>query len=81
MSAATTSLATGEGKAATVLAGSVIEALLLWVLQQPVYQAKAASAVTALVSGKLLDYNPGDLEKMASAPFHRSGSISEGDQR
>jgi len=39
-------LSSGEWKAATVLAGSLVEALLLWAVQQE--QAKVASAVAAI---------------------------------
>lgn len=47
MSAANTALVNGEWKAATVLAGSVVEALLLWALQQQA-PATRASAVAQL---------------------------------
>src|SRR5262249_31478570 len=49
MSTANQALANGEWKAATVLAGSVIEALLLWALQQepaPALRTAINSAVT-----------------------------------
>src|SRR5579871_2662587 len=38
-----------EWKAATVLAGSAIEALLLWAIQKPVLQAQLSTAVTRVV--------------------------------
>ena len=54
MSAANTALSSGEWKAATVLAGSVIEALLLWALDQQTQKSKAATTLQALVqAGKL----------------------------
>jgi len=56
-------LANGEWKAATVLAGSAIEALLLWALQsQP--PAEINAAVTALVaSGELTGQPNNNLER------------------
>ena len=43
-----TALANGEWKAATILAGSVIEALLLWVLSETKTEQERAAAITAL---------------------------------
>jgi hypothetical protein len=55
-------LANGEWKAATVLAGSAIEALLLWDLQNR-RQATYLAAVSALVAKKTLQKQPpSDLE-------------------
>jgi hypothetical protein len=56
-------LSNGEWKAATVLAGSVIEALLLWALQQRKPE-DVASAATALVMANTLKHQPSsDLEQ------------------
>lgn len=56
-------LSNGEWKAATVLAGSAIEALLLWALQQQP-ASTVTSAAAALVSQGSLNSNPNaNLEK------------------
>jgi hypothetical protein len=56
-------LADGEWKAATILAGSVIEALLLWDLQNR-RQTIFPAAVSALVANKTFDKQPpGDPEE------------------
>lgn len=47
ISSVNTALANGQFKAATVLAGSVIEALLLWKLQEPQYAARIDSSSIA----------------------------------
>jgi hypothetical protein len=58
-------LSNGEWKAATVLAGSVIEALLLWALQQR-HAADVMSAAATLVTSKTLNKKPKpDLEEWA----------------
>lgn len=63
ISAADQALAGGEWKAATVLAGSAIEALLLWAVQQPGRaQARTAAIVAAMQSGTLRASPPSDLE-------------------
>ena len=63
LSATNRALSNGEWKAATVLAGSVVEALLLWALQQRP-TPDVSSAVTRLVQNNTLRTNPGtDLEK------------------
>lgn len=58
LSAANQALANGEWKAATVLSGSVLEALLLWALsqQQP---SKVTATVQQLISNNVLKKNPG----------------------
>ena len=58
ISATNRALANGEWKAATVLAGSVIEALLLWRLQQCPAGA-VSGAVQALIQRRVLTRNPG----------------------
>src|SRR5439155_10909277 len=65
MSAAHQGLSQGEWKGATILAGSAVEALLLWALQE--HERKeagiVATTVAALVGSKVLKGNPGsDLE-------------------
>ena len=57
ISAVNSALTNGEWKAATVLAGSVIEALLLWSLQQ-CPPTKVASATTSLVTATTLKRKP-----------------------
>ena len=52
-----TALANGEWKAATVLSGSVVEALLLWALNQKL-PAEITSAVTAVVRSKAIHKDP-----------------------
>lgn len=58
ISAANRALANAEWKAATVLAGSVVETLLLWALQQRPSTA-IRTAVTSLVTAKTLNKDPG----------------------
>jgi hypothetical protein len=61
--AVTRALSNGEWKAATVLAGSAIEALLLWDLQNR-RQATYPPAVTALVANRTFQQQPSaDLEE------------------
>jgi hypothetical protein len=55
--AVTRALSNGEWKAATVLAGSAAEALLLWTLQSRP-PASIAAAITALISNGLLTRQP-----------------------
>jgi hypothetical protein len=63
ISTAYQALANGEWKAATVLAGSVVEALLLWGLQQET-AADLQQAITMAVSkGTLAQPPPGPLER------------------
>jgi hypothetical protein len=65
ISAANQNLAQGEWKGATVLAGSAVEALLLWALQEHENRTPhaVAGAVAALRGGKTLKRDPGpDLE-------------------
>jgi len=63
MGAINRALANGEWKATTVLAGSVIEALLLWKLQLE-RPARIAAAATALTAAKTFRKDPGpDLQK------------------
>ncbi len=57
ISAVNSALSNGEWKAATILAGSVIEALLLWVLQQH-KKSDVTSAVQKLVRSNIFK-NPG----------------------
>jgi hypothetical protein len=61
LSAVNTSLANGEWKSATVLAGSLCEALLLWKLQQEP-PAKVTSTAAALVPATLAKAPSPDLE-------------------
>jgi hypothetical protein len=58
ISAVNRALANGEWKAATVLAGSVVEALLLWALQ-PCRPEDIETAIHALMENKTLLKNPG----------------------
>ena len=65
MSAAHQGLSQGEWKGATVLAGSAVEALLLWVLQEREKDKLGVvrAAVVALLGGRPLSRDPGaDLE-------------------
>lgn len=57
ISASSKALSNGEWKAATVLAGSIIEALLLWALQQRTPLALAA--IPKLVGNKTVNKDPG----------------------
>jgi hypothetical protein len=59
ISATNSALANGEWKAATVLAGSVIESLLLWALQQRP-QTDITTAVSTLTGNGTLVRNPGN---------------------
>ena len=62
ISAVNSALTNGEWKAATVLAGSVVEALLLWSLEQH-SRNEIDSAVSSLVDSKSLQRRPsGNLE-------------------
>jgi len=64
VSAVTNAFTNGEWKAATVLAGSVIEAFLLWALQEKHSPTDISRAVKNLVRTKTLDRDPGsNLEK------------------
>ncbi len=64
MSAVNSALSNGEWKAATVLGGSIVEALLLWALQEKHSTSEITSAVKKLVANKTLDKSPGsNLEK------------------
>jgi hypothetical protein len=63
ISAANSALVNGEWKAATVLAGSVIEALLLWVLQQ-----KSPADVTTAI-GKIGRKCAADMQKWDLADY------------
>jgi hypothetical protein len=49
ISSSNQALNNGEWKAATVLAGAAIEALLLWAVQEPTVQQLRATAVTAAI--------------------------------
>jgi len=70
MSAANSALSNGEWKAATVLGGSVVEALLLWALQEKRSNPEITGAVKKLVASKTLDKNPGAiLEKWSLHDF------------
>jgi hypothetical protein len=68
-------LSNGEWKAATVLAGSAIEALLLWALQRDTPASTAAA--TALVTATTLSRQPNpdlerwDLHEYTEVAFHR----------
>jgi hypothetical protein len=68
-SATNSALGNGEWKAATVLAGSVVEALLLWALQQyPL--GDVSTAVSTLVANGTLGNHPGrQLEKWTLASY------------
>jgi len=56
-------LSNGEWKAATVLGGSAIEALLLWALQQQQPSAIASSITAVRSAGKLRKQPPANLEE------------------
>jgi hypothetical protein len=62
MSAANRALANSEWKTATVLAGSIAEALLLWSLQQE-NPSGVTSTASGLVSTSLQQRPPADLER------------------
>jgi hypothetical protein len=66
ISTANRALATGEWKVATVLAGSSVEALLLWALQQQ-SASIVTSTVSTLVGTSLQRRPPADLERW---PLH-----------
>ncbi len=69
MSAANQALLNGEWKAATVLSGSVIEALLLWALSQR-RVTEVEAGVKQVIAKGVLTKNPGpDLEKWGLQPF------------
>jgi hypothetical protein len=69
ISAANQALLNGEWKAATVLSGSVIEALLLWALSQR-EAAEVDAGVKRVVAKGVLTKNPGsDPEKWGLQPF------------
>jgi hypothetical protein len=62
-------LSNGEWKAATVLAGATVEALLLWALKQKP-PTDITNAVNTLLSNQILNANPGaDLEKWTLHPL------------
>jgi hypothetical protein len=64
ISATNQALHGGEWKAATVLAGSAIEALLLWGVQQPAHAAELPTAIASAVRpGRLSGRPPGDPER------------------
>jgi hypothetical protein len=56
-------LANGEWKAATVLAGSVVEALLLWALHQALAEDCRRAITSAVAKGTLSHRPPGELER------------------
>jgi hypothetical protein len=62
ISAANRALANSEWKATTVLAGSIVEALLLWALQQQ-SPSKVTSTASDLVGTSLQQKPPADLER------------------
>jgi hypothetical protein len=69
ISATNKALSNGEWKAATVLAGSVVEALLLWALQQQA-AADVDRAVKTLQQNRTLTTHPGqDLERWTLHPY------------
>jgi len=81
ISSANKAFTNGEWKAATILAGATIEALMLCVLQ-PIDSAKVNKVVAELVSEQLLKKSPGkDLTKWPLRPLievaFRIGLISE----
>jgi len=63
ISTAYQALANGEWKPATVLAGSVVEALLLWALQQENATDLQQAITTAVSKGTLAQQPPGPLER------------------
>jgi len=70
ISAVNSALSNGEWKAATVLGGSVVEALLLWALQEKRSKLEITGAVKKLVASKTLDKNLGAiLEKWSLHDF------------
>jgi hypothetical protein len=69
ISAANQALLNGEWKAATVLSGSVIEALLLWALSQR-QPAEVEAGIKQAITKRALTKNPGsDPEKWGLQPF------------
>jgi len=69
ISATNQALQNGEWKAATVLGGATIEALLLWALQQRT-QREIMTIKNNLVSSRILTSNPGNkLEKWSLHPL------------
>ncbi len=60
ISAANRDLVNGEWKGATVLAGSAVEALLLWILQrhEAEHQGALAAASATLVGNETIDHQP-----------------------
>jgi hypothetical protein len=68
--AASRALEISEWKAATVLAGAAMEALLLWAVQKPDTQDKLAAAITAAVrSGTLQRPPPSNSEEWSLAQY------------
>ena len=59
ISTAHNSLANGESKSATVMAGAAIEALLLWALQEHTTRAERDQAAQALMGVGTLTKKPG----------------------
>lgn len=59
ISTANKDLVAGESKAATVMAGSAVEALLLWVLQERTTLAQRKLSAEILVNEGVLDRKPG----------------------
>jgi hypothetical protein len=63
ISAANQALSNGEWKAATVLAGATVEALLFWALKQQ-SSTEISTAISNLISTSILSSDPGnDIEK------------------
>jgi len=55
----------GEWKPATIIAGSAVEALLLWSLQQPNRKPHIQNAINTLIQKNVLKNDPGlDIEKL-----------------
>jgi len=67
-------LSNGEWKAATVLAGSIIEALLLWALQEHTPAAVSSAKSKLITSKKLQQPPPSDLEDWG---LHQYIEVSE----
>lgn len=71
ISTAHQALANGEWKAATVLAGATVEALLVWALQKRKLEDIEASVTALMSSGALTPYPGSDLEKWTLHPLIR----------
>lgn len=70
ISAAFKGVADREWKSATVMAGTAVEALLLWALQEHTESVQRTDAVAVLIASGKLNSNPGsDLDRWMLGPF------------